>query len=241
MRYKTIIALIPLILSSFLKLGAQWCNTTVYTPSGVSICAYYEDIAPSWYIEYLEDQAAGWIEDNNSNATRIDAASNQYNCHAYAWHVSEGGNKVWVSNYDDFDNLVYNVDNYFSGSNPSYAPTAQSEADKVFYGYGSADHSAITTAQPGIFKSKWGQWPVYQHAWNDCPYNSSNLQYYKYCYEKIEDQTITTDLNKSSCRLVLKNIDVQNSPTINIVIEEDFKIVGTFNAPTGTVLNINPE
>lgn len=40
------------------------------------------------------------------------------------------------------------------------------------------DHSAVTTAQQGVYISKWNEWPLMQHAWNYSPYGTSNLKYY---------------------------------------------------------------
>ena len=44
--------------------------------------------------------------------------------------------------------------------------------------WGSGDHSAITTATPGRWISKWNEWPLVEHDWNDTPFGSSNLRYY---------------------------------------------------------------
>ena len=44
--------------------------------------------------------------------------------------------------------------------------------------WGSGDHSAITTSQTGKYKSKWNEWPLMEHDWDDTPFGTSNLKYY---------------------------------------------------------------
>lgn len=121
----------------------------------------------------IEADAAEWILDHSSQAIRVGAASATYNCHNYAWHSSDGGRRVWI-NQTAYPNLP-NVSRYWSGTSPTYLSTSSSHASKVFYPNG--DHSAIVLS-PTLFESKWGAWPKYQHAPSDCPYTSTNLQYF---------------------------------------------------------------
>jgi len=46
-------------------------------------------------LEALEEE----IYWNYNGARLLEAPSLKYNCHGYAWHVSEGGEKVWIG-YD---------------------------------------------------------------------------------------------------------------------------------------------
>ena len=66
-----------------------------YTPVGSSVRTYNQipemtsgDIV-DWksYVSIIYPQAT---ELNSHSATR------SYNCHAYAWHVTQGGDKVWI-------------------------------------------------------------------------------------------------------------------------------------------------
>jgi len=43
---------------------------------------------------------------------------------------------------------------------------------------GSEDHSALTTSQSGVYKSKWNKYPLFVHSWDDTPYGTNNLKYY---------------------------------------------------------------
>ncbi|MCD5383069.1 T9SS type A sorting domain-containing protein [Candidatus Gracilibacteria bacterium] len=147
--------------------------TTIKTPTDVSVEAIYFNEFTSDELAEAEALAANWLNAHGSNAIRVAPASKTYNCHDYAWHYSDGGTKRWVNQIDRYGNA--NISKYWSGSAPTYQLTTSSKANKVFYPDG--DHSAEVIS-PGVFESKWGAWPRYRHAPNDCPYTSSNLQYY---------------------------------------------------------------
>ena len=53
--------------------------------------------------------------------------------------------------------------------------SAATQGCRVSYVYG--DHSGIVISA-SLFKSKWGEWALMQHAPGDTPYNSSTLRYY---------------------------------------------------------------
>ena len=122
------------------------------------------------YSEFTPSQIASannYVATNYPNATRLTDASAVYNCHAYAWHMTEGGSAVWINTPSD--------DQYWQDG--SYRETSQSCHTKV--SYASDDHSAVATTTTNVFVSKWGQLPTMQHTYNYCPYNSSNLKYYE--------------------------------------------------------------
>jgi hypothetical protein len=148
--------------------------TTIYTPKGSTVPDTYnrDEMSP--------DEIAfnnNWAITTYPNAIFLESATRTYNCHAYAWHVSEGGNRVWIGYSSSTAEDIYWQDG-------SYGEVAiEAEATKV--SYASNNHSAVTTAQPGWFKSKWGGTPLMQHAWNDCPYNSTQLKYYAISFNVI--------------------------------------------------------
>jgi len=142
-------------------------NQTIYVGAGSD---------NTYYLALWEADAADWIDDNDSDAERIGAATSNYNCHSYAWHVSDGGASTdcWM-NYTYSGNA--NVAKYWT--NDAYSSTSsRNNYKKLFYGT-SADHSAITTDETGIVKSKWGAWPLYQHSRIDCPYDNPSFTYYE--------------------------------------------------------------
>jgi len=146
--------------------------TTIYTPQGSIVPDTYirDEMSPSEIAAYNS-----WATSNYPNATLLSNASTTYNCHGYAWYVSEGGSCVWMGYNTTTAEDVYWQDNSYveqasetSGLKVSYRPDYQ------------ANHSAVTTGQSGIFISKWGPGPLMQHAYNYCPYWKQGTTYLKY-------------------------------------------------------------
>ncbi|MCF8360913.1 MAG: hypothetical protein K9H26_19345 [Prolixibacteraceae bacterium] len=162
---------ISLVLFS-LATHAQY--TTIKTPTNVTVEAIVYSEYSSGVLAQLEEDAADWIDDHDSDAERVAPASRTYNCHNYAWHNSDGGNRFWVNQYNRYN--WPNISKYWSGSSATYQQSSSVSTSKVFYSNG--DHSARVISS-NLFESKWGAWPRYRHSPTDCPYVSSNLQYYK--------------------------------------------------------------
>ncbi len=149
---------------------------TTYTPMGQII--YLEN---NWDTPFLkaawEADGAQRITDNNWDAVRIGAATSNYNCHSYAWNVTEGGpsTDAWL---DQTWNGNPNLSRYWT--NDAYIPTSTvGNHEKIFYSSGDQSHSAVTTSTSGKVRSKWGRLPLYEHSTAQCPYNSGDLHYYK--------------------------------------------------------------
>ncbi|MGC9354454.1 MAG: T9SS type A sorting domain-containing protein [Mariniphaga sp.] len=139
-------------------------NQTVYVEDGYDTPV----LLAGW-----EADAADWIDINNSDAQRVSSATSNYNCHAYAWHVSDGGDSddCWLNN------IGTNLSKYWT--NDAYTSTNSANpyvGKKIFYG--SADHSAIPINAYGTVRSKWGRWPRYEHQREDCPYEAAYYAYY---------------------------------------------------------------
>src|SRR5258706_2348572 len=108
----------------------------------------------------IQENSQEWIDATNAqaqsqypNATIVDNASATYNCHGYAWHNSNGGARYWIDTPGD--------DAYWNDGSYAQVNVAPSPyATKV--SYASDDHSAVTTSNPNLFISKWGQWPLMQ-------------------------------------------------------------------------------
>jgi hypothetical protein len=106
-------------------------------------------------------------------------ASTAYNCHAYAWHLTEGqSNYVWINQYTS--NGDYNIANYWLGGlNACFDQSSETTSyDKIFYYSG--DHSAVKSSVSGKYESKWGNSCLVRHAPTAVPntYNSSYRRYY---------------------------------------------------------------
>ncbi len=138
-------------------------STTIQTPKGTSVAALLLDELSAGELASMNNQATTLYP----NAILLASSSRTYNCHAYAWHVSEGGGHVWL-----------NAPNQYSYWNDGSYGEVAAEAQATKVSYASDDHSAVTTTQAGWFNSKWGKWPLMRHAWNDCPYDSTQLKYY---------------------------------------------------------------
>ena len=141
----------------------DYISVTRYTPNGSPVLAWrlfqnelsvYDKIA---YADYVV---------NNYGATIVSEATKTYNCHAYAWHMTEDGDTVWIGLTSLTDENIYWEDS-------SYIEVPESLATKVSY-YESSDgnHSAVRISN-NLYRSKWGSLPLVEHAPNTCPYNTS--------------------------------------------------------------------
>ena len=53
---------------------------------------------------------------------------------------------------------------------------------------GDGDHSALTTSTPGRYVSKWNEWPLMEHNWDDSPFGTPTLKYFQLnCNRLIEN------------------------------------------------------
>jgi hypothetical protein len=127
---------IALLLYSFNPGFAQQTYTLVTdvkTPNNSIVEDTYVLTSPD--VSYTAAQLAALSLDislNYNGAELIDAPSYKYNCHAYAWHTSEGGSKVWMGREFEMSEDIYWKD-------CSYIETTENLATKVSY-YG--NHSA---------------------------------------------------------------------------------------------------
>lgn len=116
-------------------------------------------------------------------AVRLEGATALYNCHGYAWHMSEGGNKVWINTTP----AIYWSDGSYleiTEDDPNFEKIYYVSTNLAYYG----DHSAIKASTENYFVSKWGSAGLYQHAPLYCPYESTTkkLRYFKLNEQYIE-------------------------------------------------------
>jgi len=140
-------------------------DTTIKTPTGENKDAILFTDADYWP-EYWEELGEWMIDNEDWDATWQAPATHEYNCHGYAWYVSEGGCNAWINDVDSW-----------TGSE-SYVETASTTNGRKV-NYTDDNHSAITTTNSNYIKSKWGRLPLYRHLKNHCPYTYTNLEYYK--------------------------------------------------------------
>lgn len=150
------------VLSNSSTIKADDTSTFVQTPNGTSVLAWIMDEMSQNDI----NKANEWATSEYPNALFLSDASRRYNCHAYAWYISDGGEVVWI----DDEQAFWQDNSYVSVS-------TETEATKV--SFGATYHSAETSTTSGWFISKWGGYPLMYHEASDCPYNASTLSYYK--------------------------------------------------------------
>jgi hypothetical protein len=144
-------------------------QSNLSTPKGSPVTAYIvpemSDADRSYWDTYWSSTSRTEIITSNNYSS-----SQTFNCHGYAWSIAEGGPTRWIGYYYTTDEDIYMTDG-------SYVQVC-SETYPAKVSWGSGDHSAVTTATPGIWISKWNKYPLMQHAWNDTPYGTTNLKYY---------------------------------------------------------------
>lgn len=161
----------------FLYCHAQ-TQTTIYTPQGNPVTAYNQipEMSSEDKEQWSDDVEYHYPSASEQNAP---SATNSYNCHGYAWHVSEGGSNRWIGLYGYDQNPEEMEDIYWEDA--SYIRvSSESIADKI--SYYADNHSAIQTSTQGVYISKWGPGPRMQHSRGYGP--SDYLMNYRYYYAK---------------------------------------------------------
>jgi hypothetical protein len=224
-------------------------NVTIKTPKGTNIAAldyiylYNGDYTQTEW----ESEDNYWLTYGNvdsSEVTLLAHSSLGYNCHSYAWHVSEGGNTVWVNDIDGNHNDIDNVNKYWDDG--SYVETTQANHRKVFYHPETQfDHSAVTTSQTGWFISKWTNGPLVRHKYDNCPYWHSlvDLTYYKLSNPTISGSTdaLCNNVQRTlSSDIIDANFtyDWNYTSQLDEVSDDDestYTVEGTANSGTATV------
>lgn len=161
--------LIIMCLNSFFTTAQQYVRLT--TPNNSVI----EGILFSEMSDYEKQQIAAQIQREYPDAQILDAPSNLYNCHSYAWNMTEGGPTCWI-NYVKKQDGSANL--YLYWQDGSYEQTTGSWFSKIHYYQG--DHSAVSSSVAGMYESKWGQGPLMRHTPTDVPsdYQASYRRYY---------------------------------------------------------------
>lgn len=177
--YTEVLCYVGVMLLLPIALRAQ----TVYTPKGTAVpVILFSEMSPDQITSTNNSAAAQF-----PNAQRLNNSSRLYNCHSYAWYLSEapGSPLYWMSP----GNATYWQDgSYIQICN-------ESQAAKI--DYASDDHSAIRSVVAGKYDSKWGQWPLMRHNPTDVPYNSSSRKYYAPTKINASSTTICGDASFS--------------------------------------------
>lgn len=171
-----------------------------YTPQGTEVTLY---VYSESYTSAEKAAKKAYCTQTYPRAIYMGEATTIYNCHAYAWSVSEGGEKYWMNSPND--------DLYWTDG--SYVQTNQSDPKATKVSYASDDHSAVVSSS-GYFTSKWGALCLMSHFPGDCPYNSSNLKYYKLNMEISGDKVVELAATNS---VVTRQYTLSNVPSGAVV------------------------
>lgn len=150
--------------------GQQY--TYVYTKGGQAVLVYIIDNDhPDWY----KAEILNYFNTFYQNVTVLSEATTKYNCHNYAWYMTEGHplSKYWMDPVVPVT-LSANVSKFWT--NDAFEETSSTVYDKIVY-YDSIDtsndvniaHSAVVSSVPGYYESKWGSLPLVRHLPDDVP------------------------------------------------------------------------
>lgn len=168
---------------------------SIYTPMGSLVSDTYSLDELSLFDRWMMNSA---MDDAFPNAIRLDGATRKYNCHAYAWYVSEGGSEVWIGgDYEDSEDIFW--------EDGSYIKTCANIQSKV--SYASDNHSAVKIGTSDVFVSKWGPYGLYQHNKDYCPYDDDQLKYF------ISSDVLSVSGVNSICASQSTSITVNNLPS----------------------------
>jgi len=163
------------------------------------------------------------------DAEIIGSSSAQYNCHGYAWHVSDGGNLVYINT----------PINYFLGDSATYIQSTNTydSLRKIVYYYEYAGgHSAISTNTHNYVISKWGcTGPLVRHYIYHWPWIGESAPdsatFYEIAIYGYDNVNVGGTLN-------LTTLNITNA-TYNWS-GDDYYICGTGNTYQGIIIGLYP-
>ncbi|MCX6151791.1 MAG: hypothetical protein NTX22_14805 [Ignavibacteriales bacterium] len=168
--------ILMIILFSFTSLSPIY-SQTIYTPEGCSVDALTLSGTPY----YTNEWAQFWINHYSLDATIIGDPTKDYNCHGYAWVVTEGIGNLWIQDEEELN--FFNDGSYSNDGQSSYISASESNATHGCYEPYN-DHS-IRVIQNGYpVNSSGSQTQVSK--WNDGPLVRHGLRgdYYAASYEE---------------------------------------------------------
>ena len=248
MKNKFLVLLLIFIALSY-SLKAQICNSDptvipmydIYTPMGTPVL--------TWLTE--EDTPAARYERDSTYIAQYPFAepipiyndgyysTSRFNCHGYAWIRTEGGPDRWLS----CDLRVDRLEQYKYMEDSSYIRVnSETHPGKVSWSR-MGDHSAVTTDEPGVVISKWGNGPLMKHDvhYSPCPIPMGlGLEYYvKNCSLVLENKAITTDTPITSCGdITVQNVTVTNGAKLTLDAAGEVNIISDFEVELGSEFEI---
>ena len=190
------------LLLSIIFIRLQGQGVTRNTPTGVSVHA--EEFTETYSDEEIA-AANVWWQDSiiraDWNAEIVAPSSSIYNCHGFAWHISDGGDTVRIPH--DYDVSKYYTEN--GGQVATYKRVDNPAKFKKVY-YNGASHSAIVDPyNSAMVISKWGSGPLVRHLPADSPYDNYTLEYYELI---IDDQPSSV---AKGCAVNVSTLNINNA------------------------------
>jgi hypothetical protein len=210
----------------------------IHTPAGSAVVTFFTCESSSSTRAYFDY----YFAQERPNAEQIPtydgySSTRKFNCHGYAWLRVEQGIDRWIGTGrpDDIPDpeKIYITDGSYTEVSQETFP------GKVFWASG--DHTAITTGEPGWFISKWNEWPLFRHRWDDTPFGTTDLEYYvKTCPTiNLTNQTITTDAIFATCGDInVQNVTVTNGAKLTLDAAGSVNIISDFEVELGSQLEI---
>lgn len=189
----------------------------------------YRDTADTYYRTQYSDVLFLYHGDQYSS-------SDMFNCHGYVWYMSGVADGPGFSDKRRVEEANGTLP--YISDNISYKVVTEAEADIVWWSDGS--HSALTTDDYRVWISKWDVGPLVEHDWDDSPYGTSDLVFYKRCFKRITSvygQDVTLDY----CKVEFLNSSVSSNVNFEVTFEDWIQFKGTFSTGTGATLNIYPD
>lgn len=202
---------------------------TIYTPKGTAV---YCTVNSEWTSSELNNRRISDSLDiisNGYNAKIIGEPSNLYNCHFYAWHMSENsGAPYWLPPTIELLKFLEPT----KGGDGSYMPCQNYSgiADKILIGDfiqnnagiegdHSMDYSPDPENQGKDWVSKWGPGALVRHGKYDHIYSKVSSNYYEYGYnvnDMIDWKNPYIDVPDLVC--------TKTRQTYNIVVDSHFRL-----------------
>ncbi len=191
------------LLTIFLCCYLYGLGQTCYTPTGVAVsCERLTETYDSAEIAAGNAYYDSLINANGWSAIRLSDCSSIYNCHGYAWHMSDDGDTIRLPNDSD-------VAKYCTGESATYTVVDGSEREYVKVYYNGAQHSAIVHPNiPSRVISKWGNGPLVNHLPHDNPYifkYTYTLEYYKLIINESPSSV------EKSCATDVSTLNINNA------------------------------
>ena len=153
---KKIIIAFGLIACCFSVGIAQRDTITIFTPHYSKVQGAYTNASQINYTQLQWNVLADSIYRAYGGAILLEYDNGHTNCHGYAWHTYDVGNKVGI----DYPGPSIYWEDY------SYVEVPENMATKVYY-HPTGDHSAVRLSS-GWYQSKWGMdGPLVRHLPNE--------------------------------------------------------------------------